>query len=147
MTVIAWDGKTLAADKRAQKFGLAYTVTKIFCVGNRLVGIAGDAGRGMELVNWLREGGNVAKYPELKDPENSAHLLVVNSDRRVELYESSPHPYTIEDEKWAEGIGRDFALSAMHLGLDAKAAVSYTCQFVPSCGNGIDTLTLDDIKP
>ena len=145
MTVIAWDGKTLAADKRASKFGLAYTVTKIFRVGDdRLVGIAGDAGRGAELVHWLRIGAHLDAYPELKDKDHCAHLMSIERGGRIRLYESSPHPYTVEDRFWAEGEGRDFALSAMHAGLDAKAAVEWACRFVTSCGNGVDTLSFEE---
>lgn len=144
MTVIAWDGKTLAADKRASKYGLVYTVTKIFRVGDRLVGVSGNAGRGMELIHWLQNGGAIADYPVLKEAEDSAHLLCIERDGRIRLYESTAHPYTVEDEKWAEGEGRDFALSAMHSGMDARAAVEWTSRFIATCGNGVDTLTLGE---
>jgi hypothetical protein len=144
VTVIAWDGRTLAADKRAHKYGLAYTVTKVFRVGaDRLVGISGDASRGAELIAWLERGGDPASYPELKDKDCPAFMLCVERGGRVLLYEKTAHPYVCEDEKWAEGEGRDFAVSAMHAGMDARAAVEWACRFVISCGNGIDALTFD----
>lgn len=141
MTVIAWDGKTLAADKRATKCGLTYTVTKIFRIGDRLIGIAGDATRGQELIAWLDRGGDPSEYPELKDKDDAAHLLCVERDGTIRLYETTAYPYTVEDKVWAEGQGRDFALAAMHLGMDAARAVEFTSRFVSSCGNGIDTLS------
>jgi hypothetical protein len=143
VTVIAWDGRTLAADKRAIKYGLAYTCRKIFRVGDRLVGIIGDAGRGSELVHWLESGGALATYPELRDKEQPAYLICIERDGRVLNYETSPHPYTVEDAFWADGEGRDVAIAAMAMGLDARAAVELTCRFISSCGNGVDTLSFD----
>lgn len=149
MTVIAWDGKTLAADKRATKWGLVYTVTKIFRVsgpngyGYQLVGVSGDATRGAELIAWLESGGDPARYPPLLDKENKAVLMCIGSDRRIRLYENTAFPYVVEDAMWAEGQGRDFALSAMHSGRTATEAVEWASRFLDGCGNGIDTLTLE----
>lgn len=42
MTVICWDGKTLAADKRATSVGLARTVTKVQRHGDVLLAMTGD---------------------------------------------------------------------------------------------------------
>lgn len=144
MTVIAWDGKTLAADKRATKYGLIYTVTKIFRVGDRLIGISGDATRGSELVHWIKCGLDLATYPQLQDKDNRAHIVSIERNGRIKLYESTAHPYVVEDQRWAEGEGRDFALAAMHLGMNAREAVEFTCRFISCCGNGVDTLTFDE---
>jgi hypothetical protein len=42
MTCIAWDGKTLAADKQATSVGRGITTTKIYRVGACLVALAGS---------------------------------------------------------------------------------------------------------
>ena len=63
MTIIAWDGKTLAADKAASNCGYLRTVTKIYRVPSGLVGFAGDGSRAFALLQWFRDGCDPAKYP------------------------------------------------------------------------------------
>lgn len=58
MTVIAWDGKTLAADKRGTRGGLPVTVTKIKRIGDVIAGVAGNAAHVGELFQWVAEGCN-----------------------------------------------------------------------------------------
>lgn len=43
MSVIAWDGERLAADKRATLGTLIRTTTKVFHLGDALAAYAGDA--------------------------------------------------------------------------------------------------------
>ncbi len=138
MTVIAWDGKTLAADKRAVCAGACTTVTKIFRVGESLIGCSGDIGPSLALLAWFRDGHDPEKYP-VKDTE-SARLLVIHRDGTILRYESA-HPFTVEDTMFAAGSGRDFALAALRLGRSAREAVALTCTLSSECGNGIDTLT------
>ena len=57
MTVIAWDGKALAADRRAVNCGLARTVCKIERVKGALVGMSGDHGVAAEMLKWFTSGG------------------------------------------------------------------------------------------
>ncbi len=41
MSVVAWDGTTLAADKQINIFGMRKSCTKIFAIPNMLVGVCG----------------------------------------------------------------------------------------------------------
>lgn len=145
MTVIAWDGQTLAADKRAllgnYKGG---TMTKIHRWKGGICGVSGEAKAGMELVSWLQGGADVDDFPEL-DEDTCVDLLVVHDDGRVAVYEKSPTPLWMEEKHMAIGSGKDYALSALHLGKDAKEAVAFACTMDAFCGNGIDTLELQCI--
>lgn len=143
MTCIAWDGKTLAADKRATYQGLTRTVTKIFRHGNALLAIAGDGGMGMEMVNWIRGGGVLSSYPPTQREEKTMVYFAMIEDGRVWMYERTPHPLILEDRQFAMGSGRDFALAAMHLGKSAREAVEIACLFEQNCGNGVDVLELE----
>jgi hypothetical protein len=142
VTVIAWDGKTLAADRQADTDGYAYSVTKIFDCGDMLVGIAGHFARGTAMMEWLRNGKEGA-FPEEKN-DDWCMLLVVYRDGRIERYESRPLPILVEERIHSAGSGREFAMMALHLGLSAKEAVEKTCELSNQCGGGIDTLSFED---
>ncbi len=151
MTCIAWDGKTLAADKRCTQAGLARTVTKIHKVGLLLVGLAGDEETGLAMLEWVRNGRIPENFPsDVRDKDGDARcVLVVIEDGAVLVYQGSPWPAKYEDPFYATGSGRDYAIAAMHLGKTAREAVEIACLFDVSCGNGIDELIADtkqDIK-
>lgn len=144
MTVIAWDGKTLAADKRAVNNGYAGgTVTKIHRWPGGLCAFSGDLDVGMALVAWLRGGADPDVYPK-KQADHAANFLVIHQDGRIERYETVPVPLLFEDRFTAMGSGRGYALAAMHLGHDARAAVEVACALDNGCGNGIDVLMLEN---
>ena len=141
MTVIAWDGKTLSADKRATSVGLARTVTKIQRSGELLLAMTGDWDVAVELREWFKAGAVPRHFPE-KAREDNASLIVIGRGGVV-VYSTGPFPMPIEQEKVAFGSGRDFAEAAMYLGCTAVEAVSVACHFQTDCGNGIDALTLN----
>lgn len=144
MTVIAWDGKSLAADKAATSVGYARTVTKIFEIPDGLVGFAGDGDRCLELLNWFKTGCDPTKYPkDLGDTGSSA--MVIRKDGTCWSYGKLPYPQICEDKFDAMGAGRDYALAAMYLGHDARKAVEVACALDVTCGNGIDVLTLVEV--
>ena len=143
MTVIAWDGKTLAADKQCTNGSTCILVTKIFRVGNDLIGITGNLSVGMEMINWFKDGALIDKFPESNRPEDrGCSLMLVKQNGEVWKYESSPYPYKVEGSFTAFGGGEESALVAMHLGATAEEAVRVTSIYNNGCGLGIDTLEL-----
>lgn len=144
MTVIVWDGKTLAADKRACNGTLIRTTTKIFKINGCLLGYAGDPSFGNQMVAWFADGEKPESFPQQqRDKDDWIGLLVIRPDKTIHKYERAPHPIEFEDEHFAFGCGRDFALAALHCGKTAREAVEIACLFDNGCGNGVDTLTLD----
>ena len=144
MTVIAWDGRTLAADKRATVVGMATTATKIHRLHDGLVGFSGSGAHAAELLHWFKGERKPEDYPR-RDPDsdNGAGALFIASDGRILMYsQAGPFPEIVEDKFFARGAGRDYAMAAMHLGCDARRAVEVACTFDVGCGNGIDTLEL-----
>lgn len=144
MTVIAWDGKTLAADKRAASNGLAYSVTKIFRTAKGLLGIHGIMGTGLLIRDYVN--GVSSTYPvELQKADDTyCYALLITPERKIFIYERSEIPALVESAFHACGSGRDYAMAAMCLGKSAKEAVEIACRFDINCGNGIDTLTFDE---
>ncbi len=142
MSVIAWDGERLAADKRSTLGTLIRTTTKIFDLDYVLAAYAGDADTGEELLAWFTDGRDPAKFPtSQRDKDVWASLLIVWGDGKLWKYERTPHPLKFPPQQFAIGSGRDFALAAMHCGKTAPEAVEVACFFDSGCGNGIDVLT------
>jgi 20S proteasome alpha/beta subunit len=143
VSVIAWDGTTLAADKRATLGSLIRTTTKIFRVGDALCAYAGSAAGGEEMLAWFRDGAKPESFPASQRTDEWSGLLVVRKGEILK-YEQAPYPLRFEDKFIAIGCGRDFAMAAMHLGHDARTAVEVAIALDSGCGNGIDALTLDN---
>lgn len=143
MTCIAFDGKTLAADKLVCYGNTKGTVTKIFRHGAELLGVAGSVAIGFEVMEWYKAGAVPAQYPTSNRPaDDGASLIVIRSDGTVWKFERGPYPYRIEDAQSAFGCGDESAKVAMACGLSAREAVLMACRFNTGCGNGVDTLTL-----
>ena len=143
MTCIAWDGKTLAADKRCCSGTHINTVTKIFRVGELLVGGSGDLSFVLAVIEWVREGRQHDKYPtHQRDKDDWQPILVVEGDGTTSLYDRTPFAIRYEGPHTAIGSGRDYAYAAMHLGKSAREAVEVACALDSGCGNGIDVLEL-----
>ena len=143
MTTIAWDGKTLAADKQATNHdcGIGIT-TKVYRINGCLVAGAGSADVFHSMVRWFSMGADVDAFPDIQAETNDATLLVITPESRIMIYDRTPFSTIIENKFWAMGSGRDFALAALHLGCDARRAVEIACELDVYSGNGIDTLSL-----
>lgn len=145
MTAVAWDGTTLAADKRATNCGIVFTVTKVFRVGDRLVGFSGSAAQIGRYLAWMRDGFDPKTYPA-QEKDDTCYALCVHSSGLVERYEWTGYPVVVEEKQHAMGSGRDFALAAMHLRCDARQAVAVAALFCCDVGNGVDALTFDVVE-
>jgi hypothetical protein len=142
VTVIAWDGRTLAADKRGTVAGMAYSVTKVHRVRDGLVAFSGGGAHAAELLNWFNGDRDPATYPRRGDDDGAGTIYIDTSGRILMYAAANPFPELIEAPFFARGCGRDYAMAAMHLGCDARRAVEVACAFDVGCGNGIDALEL-----
>lgn len=141
MSVVAWDGETLAADRRVCFGNLYRTTTKVFKFDSVLAAYVGDSSIGEEVLAWFRNGGDVKDFPSAqRDKDGGTELLIVWPNKVIWTYGRTPHPVKLHPQKFANGSGRDFALAAMHCGKTATEAVEIACLFDIACGNGIDAL-------
>lgn len=144
MTVIAWDGETLAADKRSNIGSRHVTVTKIFKRDGMLIGGAGHTMLINQMVEWISLGCNPHTFPDAnRDLNTCVCMMVISKDKKIHIYENVPFPIIVEQSQHAIGSGSEFARMAMHLGKKAREAVELTCLFDSNCGNGIDTLRIE----
>lgn len=144
MTVIAWDGKMLAADKQMNSDGHKQTVTKISRDGPNLIGTCGHAAHARAMVDWFVQGAIAEKWPMPHKPDDYADMLVIMASGQIREYEGCArgHYDIIEDPFTAMGCGKKYALAAMLLGHDAVKAVDVACELDAGCGMGIDKLYL-----
>jgi ATP-dependent protease HslVU (ClpYQ) peptidase subunit len=143
MTVVAWDGQTLAADKQMGG-DFPRTVTKLRrTAAGELLGVAGWMNKALILMDWFEAGADPATFPAFqRDRDTACDLIIVRPDRSVWSLTDEPVLVQLEDPHHSIGSGRDFAAAAMHLGCDARRAVEVAMALCGHCGNGIDTMGL-----
>jgi len=142
MTVIAWDGLSLAADKQCTSCGNPTTVTKIFRVPGGVVGFTGNEGHAMALLAWFRAGRIDADWPKKAGDDSASAIFATPEGLQLYSGEDGPNPARREDKFCAWGAGRDYALAAMHLGHTAKEAVEVACALDITCGMGVDVMDI-----
>lgn len=143
MTVIAWDGRTLAADRRSTTGdGAISVVTKIHRVRGMLVGTTGDQSVGRELLAWFEAAAVPSDFPA-SARDDKATLVTIRPTGVIEHYTTGPQPCRFEVARMAWGCGRDFARAAMECGRSAREAVALTCELNAFCGNGVDSLEFE----
>lgn len=139
MTVIAWDGRSMAADKRAVCAGVHCTTTKLrHLPSGEVLGWTGDQDAGEILAKWYADGADEAKFPDFQKDKDDWCRLIVADASGARFYERRPVSVRVEDRFYAWGSGRDFALAAMQCGKTAREAVEIAGLFDTGCGNGVD---------
>lgn len=142
MTVIAWDGKTMAADKLASIGNIQSKTTKIWKLetGEVLAG-AGNLTRVLELKEWYESGADIRDWPQQSDEHHEtqfAEVLVATPNGKLYSLENAPVPIEIEDSFFSIGSGSKVAMGAMLMGADAVTAVMKACEICIDCGIGVD---------
>jgi hypothetical protein len=146
MTVIAYDGEKLVADRAGTNGGYRRTVTKIFRVPGGMVGFCGNAIHAQQMLAWFMEGRKPDNYPHPCEDDEHASAMFVDLQGRIWHFERGPLGLLVHEKFDAVGSGRDYALSAMFLGWDAEMAVSVASHFDNCCGNGCDVIALEDVR-
>jgi len=137
MTVIAWDGGSLAVDNLACSGDLGLTLKKYKVLSDNLVvAWAGDHEQGLMLAKWYEEGQKIEDWPAFQRTKDWSRLVVAG-DFGVGEYEKEPVLQTMEDKYQAWGTGAYFALGAMAMGADSEKAVEVANEFCVSCGKGV----------
>lgn len=137
MTVIAWDGTALAADRQTGYGEQKYESEKLWKLDNgEVLAIAGDLAYALKLAEWYKAGADPTKYPN-KTGEDWGRIVVA-SHRGCVTYEGYGMAIPVRAKFAAWGSGRDFALGALAMGADARRAVEITNAHCASCGLGID---------
>jgi hypothetical protein len=141
MSVVAWDGETLAADRQGTSCDLKSIITKIFrAPRGDVVAFIGDYEEGLRLVEWYNNGQKKADWPlPLPPTEEGAltNLIILNAEG-IFVTANYPILQKLEDPYYAWGCGRDLALGAMAMGATAAQGVAVASKFNVFCGGGVE---------
>lgn len=145
MSVVVWDGKTLAADMAGSSAGCLYLMRKAVRVApDEVHAWTGSPDAGRVMSQWFRDGARPEDYPEWqRDEERWCRLIVVRQGMPVLTFEAFHIPIEINGP-FAWGAGRDYALGALFLGAFAGDAVRAACKWSDSCGIGVASFDLRD---
>ena len=136
MSIVAWDGTTLAADKMAICSGAMLPATKIKRAGDIVLAWTGGLSFGIALADWYIRGADRRDWPEFQKTDDWCRLIVF--DKEIFFFEQSPYAIPVEGSFYAWGSGRDFALASLYLGNTAVKAVAVASALCDSCGLGVD---------
>lgn len=143
MTIIVWDGTTLAADRQCTRNDIARSATKVRRVGDTIAAATGDQLAAMAMLHWWETGAQPEAWPDTQAIEDKWSTMLVVRPSGWMTYERLNLAIDGEDPYFAMGWGQDLAYGAMMAGADAIRAVQIACAFNVGCGMGIDWLRLD----
>lgn len=133
MTTIAWDGVTLAADRRTSEGGSVYREhTKIVRIPGGFVACCGGTTYIHAFVSWARKG--MRGKPPVADDLGA----LLAKGRRMYWVECGTVINIPRVEKLATGSGWRWAAAAMDFGCDAIGAIAYASTRDCHTGNGVD---------
>lgn len=142
MTIIAWDGKTLAADRQMTNNDLRIQCSKIMRWRDYVIAWTGDNEQGLILSEWFKGGMAREKWPKFQEHEQNWTRLIYASKSGCGFFERLPVAQEVIDPFVAFGSGRDFAMGAMAMGADARKAVEITQIYSCDCGFGVEAYDL-----
>jgi hypothetical protein len=141
MTTIAFDGRTLAADKGAWSNGLHQPAKKVHRItapdGRRyLVAFSGDAIFCSDVLRWMLGGEKPGKC--LPDDEQRDCAVVIDEQRRIWRLSHRLIYYRMYGRVHSHGAGQEVALGALMAGADAVKAIRITMAVSDYAARGVD---------
>lgn len=139
MSVLVWDGTTLASDSHANNGNLAFPIEKLWLVSDgRIAGAVGPLRGVATLREWSQAGMN-SPFPLSSD---GAQLLVVSKEKGVERYSGRSTPHLHGLNKLAIGEGAPWAYGALYMGATAEQAVAAAIEGCVHCNGQAVSMVL-----
>ena len=142
VSVIAWDGKMVVADRQIMSDGLRQLTKKIWRLKTgEVIGCVGGYENGLAVAKWYEDGADPDRWPDSQSDKNDwASLVVFKPDGSVIEFERLPIAQPVMETFFAWGTGRELAIGAMAAGADAREAVCIVNRYSTTCGIGVDIL-------
>lgn len=143
MTVIVWDGKSLAVDRGVSDGYTMWEQDKAWRHGDAVLTGVGTMTLVLAMRNWYIAGRNPIDFPpEQTLPDRWCEFIVATPDGLFR-YERSHIPIEHGRNKCAFGHGKDFAYGALAMGANAEQAVIIANKFSVHCGMGVDVFNFE----
>jgi ATP-dependent protease HslVU (ClpYQ) peptidase subunit len=142
MTTIAFRGRILAADTQLTWDDNTKTLCRKLYPqpGKGCIAFAGDTADEWYFKQWWLAGENIATWDyEHGQKKPNFDALYIDQWKDVWYYTDGPAKIAIEHEFFAIGSGAPIAMVAMHMGMSAKEAISFTSEISTTTNNLIDT--------
>ena len=142
MSVVAWDGTHMAADRQATCGDMRRRTVKLVRSkdGKRVFSWTGTESLGRILMAWYEDGRDPAKWPAAQATTDWTRMLVAHKDR-IEEWQQHPAPTIHPIGRIAAwGSGRDFAMGALATGSSAKHAELIASRYNVACGMGVTVM-------
>lgn len=139
MTVIAWDGRSIAADRLGSDNGTKMECTKIRKLhSGDILAFTGSYWQQEMLMRWYIAGCKPEEWPEFQQKGDDWMLMVSIVQGRCFRYERGAYPVLVENDYYAWGSGQDYAMGALAMGATARQAVEIASLHSTTCGLGVD---------
>ena len=147
MSVVAWDGKGVAADRLGCCGNLTSIVPKLYPARGYALGFVGTEEVGLMLIDWFDNGAKKSEWPQEAQESEFASSLIVVGRKKVWVCNTFPVFSLNHDPFMAWGSGRDLAMGAMAMGAGAEMAVQITSDHDAGCGGGVDYYPCRELSP
>jgi len=124
----------MAADTYMDDDGMITYTTKIFHLGDAIMGFAGSVSEGLKFKEWYEEG-------QTDDLDLDDTVVILINSEGIFSYETQ-HPIIIRDSHFAVGTGRKYAMAAMDHGHSPIEAVKIAMRRDFGTGGEVDFLEL-----
>jgi hypothetical protein len=130
MTLIATDGKTIAADGLSTDASHinSRTTKKLVRRGRRIYGVTGLAALVEPLIDWIQKGADPKKQPKANDDDDNNFSVLVLGENGVWLYSNTTVYGHRVDLPFAIGYGAGSAEILMGLGKSPREAVELVAE-------------------
>lgn len=143
MTTIAWNNRYIAADRQMNDNGVNAITTKLEILRTPspscwifVIAHSGSVSLSKAMSRSITDGSD---WPKSSDDEYASIVVIKPQKTVVEMYDDTRKiPITVEDDFYAMGSGRKFALGAMHSGQNPMQAVQAAIELDPYSGGGVD---------
>ena len=141
MSVMVFDGTSLATDSFANNGDLAFPYPKMWCPNGAaqpclIYGVLGTLNAASALRQWCDTGLEPSQFPASLVAGTGAQLVIVSREKGLLRYNNSPIPHLHGLSKLAIGEGAPFAYGAMDHGATAEQAVATAIKYSIHC-NGV----------
>ena len=146
MTVIATDGRTIAADGlHTQSDGtiVRRDAKKIVVRGGRIFAFTGLTTFFERLIHWYINGAVPEDAPKYPDGETFGFIVIEHDGTVRQIAHNSGWSSDVMPKVWSWGCERDFALGAMRAGKSAREAIEMCIEHSAWIGGEIQVVDIN----